>query len=126
MLIPTLSNGRGLSGPLVDGRPGGTHGCRRPLLFREPRTGTLSHQRAEAGFAAVVTRGPEQVDVVAGQRRAAEMALQRGGAIAGTVLDERAQPLAGARVVALCRFPRSLWEQGVTTAATHLISLTRR
>ena len=64
----------------------------------------------KAGFASVTDRVvQQQFDIAAGQRRELrEIPLQRGAAIAGRVLDDHGQPLAGARVTALRRLPTNV------------------
>jgi protocatechuate 3,4-dioxygenase beta subunit len=106
ILLPVSSTGRGMSGPF-DGRPPQALTDRDGrYTFENLAPGRYRINVQKTGFAPLDNRGLEQMDIVAGQRReAADMVLQRGGAIAGTVLDERAQPLTGARVMALRRFP---------------------
>ena len=106
MLIPMPSNGRGLSASFDARPPEVLTDSEGRYSFVNLAPGRYRVNVLKTGFAPLENRGVEQLDVVAGQRReAADISLQRGGAIAGTVLDERAQPLAGARVLALRRFP---------------------
>jgi hypothetical protein len=102
----------------VPGRAGGVMFDGRPPMALTDRDGRYTFENVapgryrvsvqKTGFATVFEHGLPDVEVVAGERREViDIELQRGAAIVGRVFDEHGEPLAGARVTALRRMPRT-------------------
>jgi hypothetical protein len=107
MLFPMAAPGR--NPPVFDGRPPMALTDRDGrYTFQNIAPGRYQINAQKTGFAPSTDGRLPNVEVAAGERReVTEIALQRGAAIVGRVLDENGEPAVGARVAALRRMPRN-------------------